>query len=106
MSRTAVLTIAVLALLCGAQAGAQLPRDVTQPSRDDQPKMKQSQINELMREDHKKSIEEAARLVELSEELKIELEKKEPSVLSLAAVKKAEEIEKLAKRIRSRMKRY
>jgi hypothetical protein len=42
----------------------------------------------------------------LSEELKIELEKNDRHVLSVSAVKKTEEIEKLAKKIRGRMKRY
>ena len=48
----------------------------------------------------------AAALMKLSEELRMELEKNDKNVLSLAAIKKTEEIEKLAKRIRGRMKRF
>jgi ATP-dependent helicase/DNAse subunit B len=101
MRRTSILAV----LFCSL-SGAQLPREVGQIPRDDQPRMKRSQINEMLKDDHKKSIEDAGTLMELAEELKIELEKKDPSVLSLTAIKKTEEIEKIAKRIRSRMKRY
>ncbi|MBK5292823.1 MAG: hypothetical protein JJE04_14265 [Acidobacteriia bacterium] len=70
------------------------------------PKLKQEQLERLLKEDHKKSLEDASELVKLSEELKIELEKTDRHVLSVTALKKTEEIEKLAKRIRSRMRRY
>jgi hypothetical protein len=101
MRRTCILT----ALVCALSA-AQVPREPGRTSREDDSPIKPSQVNEMLRDDHKKSVEEAGRLLELAEELKIELEKNSPNVLSLAAVKKAEEIEKLAKRIKSRMKRY
>jgi len=70
------------------------------------PRMKQSQMEELLKEEHKKSLEDAAKMVELSEDLKAELEKNDRHVLSVSAMKKTEEIEKLAKRIRSRMRRF
>ena len=70
------------------------------------PKLKQSQIEAILKDDHKKSLEDAGELMRLSEELRMELEKNDKNVLSLAAVKKTEEIEKLAKRIRGRMKRF
>jgi ATP-dependent helicase/DNAse subunit B len=76
------------------------------PSGEDQPSMKRSQIEQLLKEDHRKSVEDAGQLAKLAEELKIELEKGDRHVLSLAAVKKTEEIEKLAKRIRSRLRRF
>ena len=70
------------------------------------PKLKQSQIDAILKDDHKKSLEDAGELMRLSEELRMELEKNDKNVLSLAAIKKTEEIEKLAKRIRGRMKRF
>ncbi|MEP7366435.1 MAG: hypothetical protein ABI972_24520 [Acidobacteriota bacterium] len=70
------------------------------------PKLKQSQVDAILKEDHKKSLEDAGELMRLSEELRMELEKNDKNVLSLAAIKKTEEIEKLAKRIRGRMKRF
>lgn len=73
---------------------------------DEGPKLKQSQIEAILKDDHRKSVEDAGELMKLSEELKIELEKSDRHQLSLAAVKKTEEIEKLAKRIRGRLKRF
>jgi hypothetical protein len=63
------------------------------------------QSDEILKEEHKKNLEDAAELVRLSESLKAELEKSDAFVLSLAAIKKTEAIEKIAKRIRSRLKR-
>jgi len=64
------------------------------------------QSDEILKADHEKSIKDAGELLKLAEDLKIELEKNDAHVLSVGAVKKTEEIEKLAKRIRQRMKRY
>ena len=60
----------------------------------------------MAKADHERNLEETDALIKLAEELKSELEKNTEHVLSVAAMKKTEEIEKLAKRIRSRMKRY
>lgn len=76
------------------------------PHEEPVPKLKQSQIEAILKDDHKKSLEEAGQLMKLAEELRMELEKNDKNVLSLAAIKKTEEIEKLAKRIRGRMKRF
>jgi hypothetical protein len=70
------------------------------------PRMKREQVEALLKHEHQKSLEDAAELMKLSEELKIELEKNDRHVLSMSAMKKAEEIEKIAKRIRGRMKRF
>lgn len=70
------------------------------------PRLKQSQVEEILKADRAKSIEDAGRLIELSEELKRELEKNDKHVLSVAALKKSEEIEKIAKRIRGRLRRF
>ena len=64
-----------------------------------------SQREEILKADHERDLKDAAQLVELVEQLKQELEKNDRHVLSLSSVKKTEEIEKLAKRIRSRLVR-
>lgn len=64
------------------------------------------QAEEILKADHAKSLKDAAELVRLAEDLKIELEKNDRHILSVASIKKTEEIEKIAKRIRSRLKRY
>ena len=65
-----------------------------------------SQRNAIAKADYKKNLEDAAALVRAAEDLKADLEKEEAFVVSLKAVKKTEEIEKLAKNIRGRLKRY
>ena len=64
------------------------------------------QQEEMLKEEHEKSIKDAAQLIELAEGLKKDLEKDSSHVLSISSLKKTEEIEKIAKRIRSRMKRF
>jgi len=83
-----------------------------QPTRQDKemdhglPDLKASQVEDLLKNDKKKSIEDAAEILEQATALKDELERNDKHVLSLASIKRAEEIEKLAKRIRGRMKRF
>lgn len=49
-------------------------------------------------------VSDTAKLLELANELKTEVDKSDKNTLSLAVVKKAEEIEKLAKSVRDRMR--
>lgn len=65
-----------------------------------------SQREAMLKAEYEKTLEEAGRLVELAESLKIELEKNDRHVLSVSSLKKAEELEKLAKRIRKRLNRF
>jgi hypothetical protein len=64
------------------------------------------QQEEILKAEHEKSLKDAAEMMDLAEQLKIELEKNDRHVLSISALKTAERIEKLAKRIRSRLRRY
>jgi hypothetical protein len=64
-----------------------------------------SQQDEILKADHANDLKDAARLVELAEQLKQELEKNDRHVLSISSLKKTEEIEKIAKRIHSRLVR-
>lgn len=63
-----------------------------------------SQRDEILRAEREQNIKDAARLADLVDELKQALEKEDRFVFSIATVKKAEDIEKLAKKIRSRMR--
>ena len=65
-----------------------------------------SQREEILRHEHQKSLEDSGELLKLAEDLKMELEKNDRHVLSVSSLKKTEQIEKLAKRIRSRLKRF
>src|SRR5580692_7113534 len=59
-----------------------------------------TQQEEILKADHERDLKDAAQLIELAEGLKEELEKNDQHVLSVSSLKKTEEIEKLAKRIR------
>lgn len=65
-----------------------------------------NQTDEILKAEHRKSLEEAEEMRKLAEELKAELEKNDRHVVSVSSIKKTEQIEKLAKRIRSRLRRY
>jgi hypothetical protein len=65
-----------------------------------------SQRNAIAKADYKKNLEDAAAMVRAAEDLKADLEKEDAFVVSVKTVKKTEEIEKLARNIRGRLKRY
>jgi hypothetical protein len=63
------------------------------------------QRDEVLKADFQKSLNDARELSKLADELKTDLEKNDRFVLSIPTLKKTEDIEKLAKRIRDRLKR-
>jgi hypothetical protein len=97
--RRAAFVLCLTALLSG-----QTPRQPEVPD----PRLPngRSQKEEILKADHEKSLSDADELMKLSEELKIDLEKNDRHVLSVATLKKLDEMEKLVKRIRGRMKRF
>ena len=105
MKRLFLPATAVLAAwMLLAQTSHQVPPDTPpEPTRLPNGKLQQ---DEIVKEEHEKSIKDAAQLVDLAESLKAEIEKDDAHVLSIASLKKTEEIEKIARRIRSRMKHY
>ena len=62
------------------------------------------QRDEILKADHEQNLKDAAQLADLAEQLKQELEKNDRYVLSLSTLKKTDEIEKLVKKIRSRLR--
>jgi len=64
------------------------------------------QRQEILKADYQKTLEDARELSKLADELKADLEKNDYNVLSLATLKKSDDIDKLAKRIHDRLKRY
>src|SRR5271168_373192 len=65
-----------------------------------------SQPEEILKQDHKKNLADAATMAKLAEEVSEDLEKDDRFVYSLKTVKKLDEIEKLSKAIRARLKKY
>ncbi len=102
---SAAISLAVTMLFLELASAQRHPVD--QPDEDKTGvRLKRSQVEEILKADRAKSIEDAAQLVKLSGDLQTELEKNDKSVLSVAAIRKTEEIEKLAKRIRGRLRRF
>ena len=96
-----LVNMALLALAAGMVLSSQVG-----PPDEEKVRLKRSQVEAILKADHAKSIQDAGQLVKLAEQLQEELERSDQHVLSMTALKKTEEIEKLAKRIRNRMKRF
>jgi ribosome-binding protein aMBF1 (putative translation factor) len=65
-----------------------------------------NQTDEILKDDYEKNLKDARDLTGLARGLEEDLEKNEAFVFSLASLKKLDDMERLTKRIRSRMKRY
>ena len=63
-------------------------------------------IDPAAAEEYRQTLADVDRLHTLTEELKAGLASKDANVLSLSALKRTDEIEKLAKKIRARMHRW
>lgn len=62
------------------------------------------QRDEILKAEHAENLKDAARLVDLTQDLKESLEKDDRYVLSISTLKKTDEIEKLVKKIRARLR--
>jgi hypothetical protein len=94
----------IFALLSGVQARAKRQQNPQQQKDDDvrPPKLDPKLILEANQKEIKKNVE---KLFDLASDLKAEVEKTDAvQVLSMAMLRKTEEIEKLAKEIRARAK--
>ena len=100
MKRLIPLTIVLACLLLAGQS-----------ERDKDPRQRRmpdgrTQAEHVLEHEYEKSIEDTAEMEKLIKELKTELEKNDYHVLSVKAFRTAERIEKLAKRVKNRLKRF
>jgi hypothetical protein len=88
------------------QRGAQDPGQPPSRSQDEGTRLPNGKLqrDEILKAEHEQNLKDAAQLVELSEQLKEDLEKNDRFVLSMSTLKKTDDIEKLVKKIRSRMR--
>ena len=87
--------------------GATSPREVeprSGESADIQLPNGKSQTDEILKAEREENLKDAAKLADLADELNEALEKEDRFVFSLNTVKKTEEIERLARKIRARMR--
>jgi hypothetical protein len=93
------LSFGVLSFVARSQGG--LPKfeqeDVKLPNG-------KSQRDEILKSEREANIKDAAHLVDLAEGLKADLEKTDRFVLSMDTLKKTDDIDKLVKKIRSRLR--
>ena len=100
-----ICAFAALAWLAPAQRGGRGPdADAVDPQRDIQLPNGKSQRDEILKAERDQNIKDAAQLVELAQQLQQDIEKNDRYILSLSTLKKTDEIEKLVKKIRSRMR--
>ncbi|HTA42008.1 MAG TPA: hypothetical protein VK789_06155 [Bryobacteraceae bacterium] len=89
-------------------------RNIQQPPPDTSPEDKtdfrlpngKKQVDEILKDDYEKNLKDARDLTNLARSLEEDLEKNEAFVFSLSTLKKLDDMEKLTKRIRARMKRF
>ncbi|MBV9613689.1 MAG: hypothetical protein JO091_14535 [Acidobacteriaceae bacterium] len=105
--------IAILSVIgsVSVAAAAQDPQEdqnhrlpIPEIERDDKLPNGKSRKDAIAQQEHQQSLKDAEQLVTLSQQLKDELQKAGNYVVPLPTVKKTEEIEKLARRIRGRLK--
>ena len=103
-----VSSLAAMAALGVAQRGGGAGGGVPQTAEQQDPTRLPNgklQRDEIVKAEYEQNLKDAARLVELSEELKQELEKNDRFVVSMSSLKKTDDIEKLVKKIRTRLRR-
>jgi hypothetical protein len=109
MKRLAVFSLALFAFWAAVMVAQnpnshRFPKDREDPLGVKLPNGK-SQRDEMVKEGHKKDLENAAELARLANELKEEVEASGNFVVSVKTLKKLDDIEKLTRSIRGRLKR-
>lgn len=104
--RAALITFLATSAVAAAQDGSMIP-DVPKPG--EQPKEPRlpdgrSQTNAIAKQEHEASLKDARQLVDLAQQIRDEVEKAGSYVVPVSTIRKTEEIERLAKKIRSRLK--
>ncbi|MGH9660924.1 MAG: hypothetical protein ACRD96_20415 [Bryobacteraceae bacterium] len=96
------MTLLIVALLSAAQV---VHDRIDPPNRTGRLPNGKLQQEEILKLEHEKTVQDLAQLLKVAEALQDELLKNDRHVLSLSAIKKAEEVEKLAKRLRARLRK-
>jgi hypothetical protein len=103
------MTLMLLLALAGLESGgmAQMRRDPFPSSRSSEtgaPPIGPSRTLKMQKESFEQTQKDTAQLYEMVSELKAEMDNTTEDVLSVTVMKKAEAIEKLAEKIKNRMK--
>jgi hypothetical protein len=100
-----LLFVSVVLLL--GQAPQDFPPIATRPEpRDLKLPNGKLQRDEIAKADYKKNLEDAAQLLQLSQDVKEALENGDRYLVSVQTIKKLDDIDKLSRSIRGRLKRF
>lgn len=105
--RRCALICSIAAMLpLAAQKPVHPPVDASQTDQQEDARLPNGKLqrDEILKMEHEQNLKDAAQLMELSEQLKEELEKNDRFVVSMSTVKKTDDIEKLARKIRARLR--
>src|SRR5262249_52237986 len=90
-------------------ASAQIPDGPRPAPNEKEPDLRlpngKRQIDEILKSDYKQNLKEAHELSELASSFETELQKTDKFVLSLSMLKKLDDMERLVKRIRGRIRK-
>jgi hypothetical protein len=76
------------------------------PQRESSIETRQQREQAILKADYEQSVKDVAEIIRLAQELEQELEKNQEYVVDLRSIRKAERVEKLAKNVKNRMKRF
>jgi hypothetical protein len=99
-----VLSFAAVSCFAVAQRGGTRSPSSTEDETDVRLPNGKVQRDEILKAEREQNLKDAAQLADLAEQLKQELEKNDRFVLSISTLKKTDEIEKLVRKIRSRLR--
>jgi hypothetical protein len=99
-----VLSFAAVSCFAVAQRGETRPPSPTADETDVRLPNGKVQRDEILKAEYQQNLKDAAQLADLAEQLRQDLEKNDRYVLSISTLKKTDEIEKLVKKIRSRLR--
>jgi hypothetical protein len=105
MKKSLLLLPIAVGLLFSQEPGMNRPHKLPEDNSDVKLPNGKSQQEEILKADYQKTLQDASELVRLAEQLQDDLIKEDRHVLSIASLKKAEDIEKLARKIRTRLKK-
>jgi hypothetical protein len=100
-----IVLLAAVSNLASPQRGGNPPPDSQTPGTPPDIKLPngKSQRDEILKAEHEANLKDVAQLVALAQKLQEDMEKDDAFVLSMSTLKKIEDIEKLAKKIHSRL---
>jgi hypothetical protein len=104
--RRLCLLFAVVVLALAQHQGVPTPSTPESSSNDVRLPSGKLQRDEIIQAEHKKNQEDAAALARLAQEVKDDLDNGDSYIVSVKTLKKLDDIEKLDKGIRARLKRF